>query len=148
MLCRDRVPGIREIAVGVGINVGQQQHQGGVGDLLLKIPLLSVGGGAQGALLIGAQGAGGAKARYIHLLVKDVGQAHVVDGAAVGLVADGPTADGHVGAAFLGDGAGGAGQPCGEGRQGQSAQNAHQRQQQGYSALDKFVFQSDPSIKG
>ena len=77
---------VGEIAVGVGVDVGEDYPQGSVVHFILKIPLLPVGPGAEGAYLIGAQGAGGPVAGDIHLLVEHEGQAHVVDGVAGGAV--------------------------------------------------------------
>ena len=126
----------------MGIDVGEQHLQRGTVHLVLKVPALSVGPRPQGTPLVGAQGAGGAKTGHIHLLIEHIGQAHIVDGAAGGLVADGASADGHIGGGFLGDGAGGAGQaPGGKGGQGQDAHDAHQGQDQAQGAVEKAVFQ-------
>ena len=134
---------VGEVAVGVGVDVGEQNPQGSVVHFLFEVPFLSIGPRPQGALLIGAQGAGGAKIRHVHLFVKDIGQAHIVDDAAGRFVADGPPTDLHIIGGTLGDGAGGAGQPLGgEGGQGQDPHDADQRQEQADRAFQKVMLQS------
>lgn len=71
-----------------------------MGDFLLKVPLLAVGPTAQGAQLIGAQGAARAVAGDVHLLVEHVGQANAVDSIAGGAVTDVFAVDGDVGVTY------------------------------------------------
>ena len=107
------IAGICEVAIGVGVDVGEQHPQRGVVHFTLEVPLLAVCGGTQGALLIGAQGAGRAEVWYIHLLIKHIRKAHIIYDAAGGFVADGLAANLHVVRGLLRDGAGGTGQPRG-----------------------------------
>ena len=141
------VPGGGEVAVGVGIDVGEQHPQRDIIHFLFVGPTLPIGSRTQGALLISAQGANIAIARNRHLFIKNIGQAHAVDGAAGSLIADGFAVDLHVVRGLLRDGAGGAGLFGGESGQGQDAHDAHQRQKQGHNAVDKFMLQGFPPLK-
>ena len=138
-----------EVTVGMGIDVGEQNPQGGVVYLLLKVPLLTVGPRPQGAFLVGAQGTDrGVQTRNVDLLVEHVGQAHVVDDAAGRFVADRLTANLHVIRGFLRDTGRSRGQASGgESGQGQNTHDANQRHQQGDNAVDKLMFQGFPPSK-
>ena len=135
---------VGEVSIGVGVDICEQNPQGGIVYLLLKVPLLAVGPRSQCALLIGTQGTGRTVAGYIHLLIEHIGQAHVVDDAAGRFVADRLTANFHVIRGFLRDTGRGRGQARGgERRQGQDAHDAHQRQQQTDRPLDDVLLQNE-----
>ncbi len=55
MVQADGIARVGEIAVGVGVDIGEQDPQGGAVHFLFEVPLLAVGPRVQGPLLVGTQ---------------------------------------------------------------------------------------------